>query len=738
MPARRGATLVGSVLPRPHHFYFVLLMLAVHGLILIAAGPGFPAEPLSPRVTGMAIDAATGEPIVLANVVVEETVLGDATDDRGRFEIAGVPDGEFVVSVSMMGYRTAKRAISLEPGQSVDLEFVLERTTLEVSQVIVTASRKERSLSEVPVSSNVVSRNEISRRDVTTPDEVLRYVPGVTVTSSQASIRGSTGFVRGAGSRILLLVDGAPALAGDTGDIKWDIIPTEQIERIEVVKGASSSLYGSSALGGVINLVTNPFPERPRTRLRLSAGFYDDPYWPEWKWTTDWQSFGGFDLSHSRLVGPVGVLASASVNKSDGYRQNSDSDRSNVMAKATARLNPYNRLVCLASWALDKYGHTVEWISQSRALEVNNETLNDRVRSEKLAGYLRLNSVLDSKTVLITMFNWYGNEWRNDFHDGVDQSDALKLGGSVQIDRVLGAGWGATAGAEGWHTGVASTMFGDRETGEGGVLGELEARLSDRWAATAGARYDTYYRDDRRTWHSKVSPRASLRATAGGTSLIVSAARGFRAPTVAELYTSTQVSGYRVKPNPDLRPESAVTYEVGITGEAGTRFMASAGVFRSSYSDLIEPDVDPSDGYLHFVNISDAVITGIDTWLAAALFGDRVTLDVAYMYLTANDRQSDEPLPYRSRHSLKAALDLRGPAYIVGLDYIYGSRFEAVSVYPYDERVAVKVLDLRGSVEVGAARLSLKVANLLNYNYAEVERNLAPIRSISFALTTEF
>lgn len=732
-PARAGRTALRLSL-----LHFILPVFALPGLTLIPAAPLFPAQQPSPRVTGVARDAATGEPLVLANVVVEETVLGDATDDGGRFGIAGVPDGQYVVSVSMMGYRTAEQRIGLGPGESVHLEFELERAPLEVSPVVVTASRREKNISDVPVSSNVVARGEIAKRDVVTPEEVLRHVPGVTMTSTQASIRGSTGFVRGAGSRILLLVDGAPALAGDTGDIKWDIIPTEQIERIEVVKGASSSLYGSSALGGVINLVTNPFPERPRTRLRLSAGFYDDPHWPEWKWTTDWQSFGGFDVSHSRRVGPLGILAAAGVNLSDGYRQNSDSEMSNVMAKVTARLDPYNRLTCLASWALDRYGHTVEWISQSKALEVDRETLNDRVRSEKLAGYLRMHSVFGPKTVLVTMFNWYGNEWRNDFHDGIDESDALKLGASVQVDRVLGSGWGAIVGAECWRTDVASTMFGDRETGEGGVLGELEARLSDRWAATAGARYDAYYRDDRRTWYSEVSPRASLRMTAGGAALIVSAARGFRAPTVAELYTSTEVSGYRVKPNPDLRPESAVTYEMGVTGEAVPGIMASAGVFRSDYGDLIEPDIDPSDGYLHFVNISDAVITGADTWLSAALLDGRVTLDVAYMYLTADDGVSDEPLPYRSTHNLKTALDLKGPAYLIGLDYIYRSRVEAVSVYPDDERVAVKVLDLRGSIEIGGARLSLKVANLLNYNYAEVERNLGPIRSISFAVATEF
>ena len=711
---------------------------AVLAALLWVPQPLSAAGAAEPRVSGIVRDAATGDALALANVVIEQTVLGDATDESGRFVILKVPDGTYVVTVSMMGYRTQRETIVLEAGASLQLEFDLERTVLEVSPVVVSASRRARSITDVPVSSNVVPRTEIAKRDVIAPDEVLKFVPGVTMTRSQASIRGSTGFVRGAGSRILLLVDGAPALAGDTGDIKWDIVPTEQIERIEVVKGASSSLYGSSALGGVINIITSPFPETPRTRLRLSAGFYDDPYWPAWKWTSDWMSFGGFDLSHSRRVGPVGILGAVGRKVSDGYRENSDYARTNAMAKVTAEVNASNRLTCLASWALDEYGHTVEWISQSRALEVDPETHDDRVRSEKLAGYLRLHSVLGARTVILSTLNWYANNWRNDFHDATDRSDALKLGGSVQIDRVLGGGWEAILGAEGWRTDVASTMFGDREVGEGGILGEVETRLGEHVTAAGGARYDAYYRDDERTWHSEVSPRASLRIGAGRISAVVAAAEGFRAPTVAELYTSTDVGGYRVKPNPLLRPESAVTYEAGVTGEALCGLMASAGLFRSDYRDLIEPDIDPSDGYLHFVNIRDAVITGLDAWLSAVLLREWITLDLAYMYLSAEDRELDEPLPYRSRHNLKAAIDIRGPAYLIGIDYIYRSRVEEVKVYPDDERVAIKVLDLRGGVAVGRAWLSIKVANLLNYNATQVERNLEPIRSISFTLTTDF
>src|SRR5256885_7631370 len=101
---------------------------------------------------------------------------------------------------------------------------------------------------------------DLARRAVATVDEAVNRAPGVLFLNGQVNIRGSSGFVEGLGSRVLLLVDGVPANQGDRGGIDWDMVPLADVERVEVVKGAGSSLYGSAALGGVGKLITHDVP----------------------------------------------------------------------------------------------------------------------------------------------------------------------------------------------------------------------------------------------------------------------------------------------------------------------------------------------------------------------------------------------------------------------------------------------------------------------------------------------
>jgi iron complex outermembrane receptor protein len=146
------------------------------------------------------------------------------------------------------------------------------------------------------MSVSTMDAGSISRRNIITLDDALRYVPGVNLTEYQVNVRGSSGYSRGAGSRVLLLVDGIPFVTGDTGEMNFETLPVGQIERVEVVKGAASALYGSSALGGVINVITKRIPEQPETRIRAFGGFYGTPSFPQWDWG------GGHEVSRWSIV----------------------------------------------------------------------------------------------------------------------------------------------------------------------------------------------------------------------------------------------------------------------------------------------------------------------------------------------------------------------------------------------------------------------------------------------------
>jgi len=136
-----------------------------------------------------------------------------------------------------------------------------------------TASRLKNST----ISLDIIRPELISNTSPTNIEESINRMSGVQIVDNQPSIRGGGGWSYGAGSRVQVLVDGLPMLSGDAGQPLWTFLPTEGIKNVEVLKGASSVIYGSSALNGVINLKTrSPFSD-PFTQVTVSTGVYDLP-----------------------------------------------------------------------------------------------------------------------------------------------------------------------------------------------------------------------------------------------------------------------------------------------------------------------------------------------------------------------------------------------------------------------------------------------------------------------------
>src|SRR3989449_507740 len=171
---------------------------------------------------------------------------------------------------------------SVVGGDSASVDLILRASPLTLEPVIVTAAKRSQLLDQAVTSVALVSDSEIACRAVSTVDEAVNKAPGVLFLNGQVNIRGSSGFVEGLGSRVLLLVDGVPANQGDRGGIDWDMLPLEEVDRVEVVKGAGSSLYGSAAFGGAVNLITHDLPVGFHGRVRATAGAYANP--PESVW----------------------------------------------------------------------------------------------------------------------------------------------------------------------------------------------------------------------------------------------------------------------------------------------------------------------------------------------------------------------------------------------------------------------------------------------------------------------
>src|SRR2546422_9520754 len=250
-------------------------------------------------VRGTVRDAATGQALEDARVAAQGSAHTVPTDAAGRYTLTGIAAGTVVVRAQRFGYRAATDTLTLAPGDSVAADFVLRPSALHMDPLVVTAGKRSQLLDQVVTSVGLVQDSELARRAVNTVDEAVDKAPGVQFLNGQVNIRGSTGYVQGLGARVLLLVDGVPANQGDRGGINWDMLPVDQVERVEIVKGAGSALYGSAALGGVVNLITRDIPTGLHARVRTTGGYYANPPDTIWRFRDYTGAQEGLDVTGS-------------------------------------------------------------------------------------------------------------------------------------------------------------------------------------------------------------------------------------------------------------------------------------------------------------------------------------------------------------------------------------------------------------------------------------------------------
>src|SRR2546426_4104088 len=264
-------------------------------------------------------------------------------DGRGHYRL-GVPAGRVILHVTHIGFRPIVDTVTVAAGDSLERNYLLPAAAVELQPTIVTAAKRSQLLDRAVTSVALVSDTDLAHRAVATVDEAVNRAPGVLFLNGQVNIRGSSGFVEGLGSRVLLLVDGVPANQGDRGGIDWDMVPLAQVERVEVVKGAGSSLYGSGAFGGVVNLITHDIPVGWHGRVRATGGAYANPPADAWRVRDYTGGLGGLDVTGSYGTPAVRGSLTLGGRHSDGYREQDRSDQWETAGKAEWLPQPGTRV----------------------------------------------------------------------------------------------------------------------------------------------------------------------------------------------------------------------------------------------------------------------------------------------------------------------------------------------------------------------------------------------------------
>ncbi|PYO99504.1 MAG: hypothetical protein DMD61_07000 [Gemmatimonadetes bacterium] len=714
-------------------------------------------------LAGTLVDTAGAQGTAVLYGVVTDTLgaplratvrAGDgetAADAQGRYRLHLAP-GRVAVRVNHLGFAALVDTVVVVAGDSLERDYHLQAAVVELQPTIVTAAKHSQLLDQSVTSVALVSDTDLARRAVSTVDEAVNKAPGVLFLSGQVNIRGSSGFVEGLGSRVLLLVDGVPANQGDRGGIDWDMVPVADVDHAEVVKGAGSALYGSAALGGVVNLITHDIPVGFHGRLRATGGAYANPPYDAWQFRDYTGGLGGVDATGSYGTETLRGSLTLGGRHSDGYREQDRSNQWETAGRAQWLPAPGTRVTASGAWTSHQYQNFPTWCvpgacdTRGQAFQpfmIDNSGRGSYTRSNK--GYVA--ATLDRTSSPSFAWQVRGSWLRTHFTDANpdDWSVANRLG--AELRGVLHAGGGDdrvfTVGVEAGHTGVTSDIFGD--SGHVGDHTEIEIapfleaeqRLG-RLRVTAGARLD-HVSVDGSGRATVPSPRIGAVLPSAFGTWRASAGRGFRAPTLAERFVTTRAFGFQVVPNPGLRPETAWSFEIGNSGAFASWGRVDAALFWTEARELMEPtfivvDTTPE---IQIRNVSRARLRGLDASIVVTPV-PALSATIAYVYLDTRDLTRDTVLSFRPRHVLTLSSDYRWRSLSVGADFRYTSRIERIEleeIFGQDPRVAARVLDLRAGWQQGPLSARILVTNALNYIYNFVPRTLEPVRTISVVAT---
>ncbi|MCX8056338.1 MAG: TonB-dependent receptor [Ignavibacteria bacterium] len=687
----------------------------------------------------------TNSPLIGANIRIENTLIGAATNHKGIFRIIRVPVGKHQVKFSMVGYESKTIEVEIKQDETTFIEVKLNQTAIQTKEVFVSASKYEQKIEEIPVSISALSSQELSFRNTRRLDEALKYVPGINMTSDQISIRGSSGYTRGAGSRVLLLIDGIPLHTGDAGDIIWQLLPIHEIERVEVVKAAGSALYGSQAIGGVINIITKDFSSRPTTYIKTQGGFYDKPFYDEWNWSSRTRYFNTLTLSHSRKIGDLGLTISASRFEDDSYRMNNFSKRYSLFFKTKYNINPTNNVSLLFNGTTYRSGSYLYWKDSRNALVPPDGQIGQWVKTERFNVNLSYQNLYSASTLINFKNSWFHNDWwDNTDSKNSSRSDLIRSEISfnhfTESHKIVG-------GIEGTFATVTSNIFSNPNAYSLSLFGQDELSLfNDKIKFTAGLRID-YQNIDTVLSEFNYNPKFATNIKFSENIFVrASLGRGYRAPTPSELFSTTSVSGIRVVPNPNLKSESNWNFETGINYTFSEKFKVDAAIFGNELYNFIEPSIDPITSFIQFKNITRARILGYEITFNSELFDKHLRTNLGYTYLWARDLKNNIFLKYRPRHLVMANVVYRYDFIQTGIDFRFWNRLETIDedlillgiVKDGDLREHVFLTDFHLSLDLISFKLPLRfyftINNLFNYNYIEMIGNLGAIRSFSFTL----
>ena len=711
-------------------------------------------------IKGRILDKESDEALIGANVSAGGVVSITGID--GRFSLDLDP-GLYEIKISYVGYEEHVQDVLIQSGSYAELEVSLAFSANILETATVSGSRHEKSLAQSPVSISVIKPQLLANTNTLNVITVLDKIPGVQIIDNQANIRGGSGWSYGAGSRVLLLVDDIPALQADAGRPSWGDIPVENISQIEVLKGASSTLYGSAALNGIINIRTGYATSEPVTKANISYKTYNSPKDKAKQWWADAPSRLNLGLLHKQKFGNLDLVANAFYEDFDSYIEDGYGSKMRLSANAKYRLN--DRVTFGLNTMLN-VSESADWfLWQNGSSGIYSGLDGTFTESDSKRFYVDPQMTIydnkGNKHKLLSRFYYINNDNNNN-----QGNKSTSFYGEYQFSRTFQEmDVNFTAGAVGYFTRSDSEYF------EGEILNhnnaamyvEVDKELIKDLVLTAGVRLEynnqlspEIFKGDTipngKVDESKMISRFGLNyKVAEATFLRTSWGQGYRFPTLVERFIETAVGAFYVFPNVNLESETGWSTEFGV--KQGLKLGSWEGfldlsVFWSQYSNMTEFSLEQdNEGRFGFQskNVGETDIKGFEAeWVGRSmLFGVPLNILAGYTFLDPRyqDFENNEPvfnsisvpigstekenvLKYRNRHNFKIDVEAFFGNFSGGLAYNYTSETVTIDqllgnlgqirLYRQANPGGFNRMDGRLAYNFGFFKCSLLVENILN------------------------
>ncbi|MEA1882883.1 MAG: TonB-dependent receptor [Candidatus Marinimicrobia bacterium] len=592
-------------------------------------------------ITGFIQDANSGLPLSDVNIIIESQGIGTTSDHNGHFNLGGLSIGENKLAVTHIGYEPQWVKIIIPASSSINI--AMKQKLIQMDAIVTTGTRTERYLSDVPVTTQVIKGDRLRETGAADISQLIEETTGINVEENQFGTGVNLmGFDT---EHILIMIDGMKMIGRVNGQLDIAQIPIEQIDRIEIVKGATSALYGSEAMGGVINIFTqNPVKNwslqsdgsfgafgRINQTLNLSrhAG--------HWQWSLGggYRHYGGYDLDPKTI-----------------YEEGSDYEKTNYDFRVGKQLSKDSRLRFESHFLTEEQNLITSHVFKERSL---NKRYSGRVEYlHQNIFNAKLKSFIDYATYA-HKYDWVVRKSGN-IKEATKTTDDLTLVG-FHFEKGLNR-HGINGGFEYNNEKIVSNkvLWIHRNSKMISSFFQDEFSINDQWTLLSGLRYDYHS-----IYGSHTSPKISIMFKPEMISRIrLSYGQGFRSPSFKELYyTHSNITvGYNVKGNEALRPETSQTVHLDIERWHTQKYHARVNIFYNQIRDMIDFKYDAMiDGITTYTmaNLSRAWTRGVELDFTYFIF-ENTELWLGYALLDSRDEEQEKNLSMKAKHKANGGI----------------------------------------------------------------------------------